>query len=405
MLEYETRRRKPTIWNLLVFLVILAGFLLVYRNIKNDLVDEWVCVILALFFHAVLAELLVTFFHQLRYNPYSYNTIYYMGFALFVSWICITFIMLSIHLFQSPGSYPGWQILLPLEDSAKQFMLISSPFVLVFSVALCISNISLIIHEGFRFVNILGILLAVLMLGGEAVIFFADRFILVSGSAGQILFHEIWTNLFAAVYLYFECMIIGTIIADVIAALYDPRKNKDFLIILGCSIRKDGTPTPLLKGRCDRAVRFYRKQKKETGKELFFITSGGQGPDEVISESACMKQYLISQGIPEEQILEEDQSTNTEENMKYSRQLIMTKNPEGKIAYSTTNYHVFRSGITARRAGMRAFGMGARTKWYFWPNAAVREFISLLTGHLGKQIIILVSLVVVYVGLALLNYL
>ena len=76
--------------------------------------------------------------------------------------------------------------------------------------------------------------------------------------------------------------------ADVIAARYEPEPDKDFLIILGCGFRKDGTPSPLLRGRLDRALRFAEKQEAATGKAPIFVTSGGQGPDEVCSESACM---------------------------------------------------------------------------------------------------------------------
>ncbi len=45
---------------------------------------------------------------------------------------------------------------------------------------------------------------------------------------------------------------------------------------------------------------------------------------------------------------------------------------------------------------MRAVGMGAKSKWYFWPNALVREFIGLLTEHRGKQALILGGMVVIY---------
>ena len=70
---------------------------------------------------------------------------------------------------------------------------------------------------------------------------------------------------------------------------------------------------------------------------------------------------------------------------------------EGKIAYSTTNYHVFRSGIKARQAGLEAVGMGASTKWYFWPNAAVREFVGLLTEHKLKQGLILGGMIALHI--------
>ena len=199
-------------------------------------------------------------------------------------------------------------------------------------------------------------------------------------------------------------MLIGAIVADAIAAKYEPERDKDYLIILGCGIRKDGTPSPLLRGRVDRALAFAKKQKEETGKDLIFVTSGGQGPDEVVSESESMKRYLLTQGVPAERILEENRSTDTRENMRFSKELIWARDPEAKVGYVTTNYHVFRAGLCARRVKMRAQGMGADTKWYFWPNASVREFVGLLTEHRGKQGLILFGMLAAYTLLTLLAY-
>ena len=199
-------------------------------------------------------------------------------------------------------------------------------------------------------------------------------------------------------------MMLGTIAAGAIAARYEPEKNKDYIIVLGCAIRRDGTPTPLLRGRLDRALNFARAQERQTGKAPVFVLSGGQGADEVISEAECMRRYLAEQGVSEERMILEDQSADTAENMRFSREKIMARSADAKIAFSTTNYHVFRSGIKARRVKMRAVGMGAKTKWYFWPNAAVREFAGLLTQHRVKQGLILLGLIVSYVVLTILKY-
>ena len=90
--------------------------------------------------------------------------------------------------------------------------------------------------------------------------------------------------------------------------------------------------------------------------------------------------------------------------MKFSKAKILERKPQAKIAFSTTNFHVFRSGLYARKLKMRAEGMGAKTKWYFWPNAAVREFIGLLKDHKRKQVIIIGSIVVIYGLLTFFNY-
>ena len=401
-MRFDTRDKKPKLWNVLIQAIFVAAVLLMMIWDGSHRHAVLISALIALFLLAALIQLIAAFFRQIQYNPYSYNTIYYMGFALFLLAVWILQLRLLVLLIRQPEQYGAGEILHLLLGSAKNYMLLTSPFLLVFSAALCVSNISLIRHEGKRLVNVLGVLLSFLLVAGEVFIFCFDSY--VSGSQQEVLIHELIANLFAAVYLYFECMLLGVIVAFVIVSRYEPDPDKDFLIILGCGLRKDGTPSPLLRGRCDRALAFAEKQKAQTGKDLIFVTSGGQGPDECSSEGASMKRYLLEQGVPEDRIIEEDRSTDTRENMKFSKEKIWAIDPNGKVAFATTNYHVFRSGLYARRVKMRAVGMGARTKWYFWPNAAVREFVGLLTDHRLKQALVFGGMIVFYVVLTILAY-
>lgn len=396
-MKFDTRDKKPHIWNIAVLAVITGASLIALGTAGAEKHVLPISMILAAFFLVTILLMFHTFLEQLKYNPYSYNTVYYMGFALFLVSVLINHLILTARLIVDPQWCDGQnvdQIIVLLNTSARTYMLITSPFILILSVALCISNLALIRHEGKRFVNVLGIILAFLLVGGELFLLLFDGNL--SGSETWIRIHELILNLFVAGYLYFECMMIGLMIANAITSDHQPEFDKDYLIILGCGIRKDGTPCPLLQGRIDRALTFYKEQLQKTGKDLIFVPSGGHGSNEVISESESMKRYLIKKGIPEDHILMEDQSTSTFENMKFSKAKIFEQNPGAKVAFSTSNYHVFRSGLFARRVKMRAVGMGAKSKWYFWPNALVREFIGLLTEHRGKQALILGGMVVIY---------
>ncbi|MBQ6093727.1 MAG: YdcF family protein, partial [Clostridia bacterium] len=159
-------------------------------------------------------------------------------------------------------------------------------------------------------------------------------------------------------------------------------------------IRKDGTLYPLLKGRADRAAAFYRRQKEATGKAPVLVPSGGQGSDEVMAEGEAVRRYLLSLGIPETDVLAETQSANTQENMKCSKALIDERKPDASVIFSTTNYHVFRSGILANDAGLHADGIASKTKWYFWPNAQIREYVGLLVRSRKLHAVLLLLLVV-----------
>lgn len=196
---------------------------------------------------------------------------------------------------------------------------------------------------------------------------------------------------------------VSTLFCTVRAQKHVPKFDKDYIIIPGCSIMDDGTVTPILKERADRTLWFAEEQKKKTGKDIIFVASGGQGSDEVISEAGAIKNYLMSAGVDEDHIMVEDKSTNTRENMAFSKRLIDAQKKEAKVAFSTTGYHVFRSGNIARSVGLNADGVGSRTKWYFYFNAIIREFIANITAEKKRHILNIIGLFLYAVIIAFLN--
>ena len=106
-------------------------------------------------------------------------------------------------------------------------------------------------------------------------------------------------------------------------------------------------------------------------------------------EAQAMRRYLIGKGIPDESVIPENKSRSTLENMKNARDIIRQVCPEGKIAFATTDYHVFRGGLWAAQAGLRAEGIGSRAAWWFWPNAFMRECAGLLAFRWKQELLLL----------------
>ena len=102
-----------------------------------------------------------------------------------------------------------------------------------------------------------------------------------------------------------------------------------------------------------------------------------------------MKRYLISKDVDENDIILEDKSTSTFENMKFSKEKI---SDDAKVLFSTSDYHVLRSGIIAARAGVKPAGIGAKTKWYFWANAFMREFIGLSVNTRKRHVLVMTAI-------------
>ena len=77
---------------------------------------------------------------------------------------------------------------------------------------------------------------------------------------------------------------------------------------------------------------------------------------------------------------------------------------EWKIAFSTTNYHVFRSGVIANNEGIDCEGMGSITKWYFYSNALIREFIANLLSQRRLHFVLISSINIILFILVLIGY-
>ena len=263
-----------------------------------------------------------------------------------------------------------------------------TPVMLVISVLLAVSNIRLIRNEGRRPVNMLGIVFAAVWFIGMVLTLGANELIMLLDISYP---KTVWLILIYVI-AYFECMFLSTVACTYLSTKYLPPFDRDYIIILGCGIKKDGGLTPLLKGRV------------QTGKHAVFVPSGGQGADEVMSESEAMKNYLLSIGIPQEQIILEDKSENTMQNMQFSKKVIEEHGGEikdRKIAFATTNYHVFRGYILARKNGFEAKGISAKTKSYFYFNAFLREFIGLLVDQKWNHIVYIMLIVALIVTLNL----
>lgn len=160
---------------------------------------------------------------------------------------------------------------------------------------------------------------------------------------------------------------------------HPPQGGCDCIIILGCALRGREL-TPILKARTDRALSHYLQQIKRGENAPLLIPSGGQGPDESISEAAAIQTYLIQKGVPASHIRIEDRSRSTEENMRFSYRIAREIYPRPRCLFATTNYHLFRSMLWARRAGMSGLGVGTPTKWYYWLGAFLREYAGILAA-------------------------
>ncbi|MBR5344542.1 MAG: YdcF family protein [Clostridia bacterium] len=387
-----------------IFLIPLSigSFKTVYNLSDGSFTgDSAVLIALAVFWLTVSAIMLWHFIRSRGPAFYSYHSIYFAGFGLFalvtggmMSRVTVAYLTRPDYIMMNTYS--------TINGASRMFMMVTTPFILAFAVAMAVSNIVLLRHDRLRLRNALGLGVSFFLLAGEGI----GWFLFNRDFMGSEMEYRILTtaeNVYATAFVYFECMLTGSVICGIRAARHKPAPDKDFIVILGCWFRPDGSLPPLLRGRVDRAIAFWREEKT-AGKEAVLIPSGGQGPDEPMPEAEAMHRYLLSQGIPENQILPETASKNTYENMAFSKSIIERTHPEAKTVFATTNYHVFRSGMWAAQAGLEAEGIGGKTKWWYWPNAFMRECAGLLQRRWKQELILLALLAGFFALLSMMLY-
>ncbi|ECC1499637.1 YdcF family protein [Listeria monocytogenes] len=148
-----------------------------------------------------------------------------------------------------------------------------------------------------------------------------------------------------------------------------PSDNADTVLILGAKVNGDpAEPAEVLKERLDAAVTYLNENPT-----MQVVVSGGQGEDESASEASVMEEYLVNKGITRSRIKIEDKSRRTEENLKYSKE----KFNLGKTVIVTSDYHMYRALMLAKRQGLDASGLPAKSQSVIKIKNMMRETLSI----------------------------
>ncbi|OCN04686.1 hypothetical protein A4S06_10735 [Erysipelotrichaceae bacterium MTC7] len=209
------------------------------------------------------------------------------------------------------------------------------------------------------------------------------------------------------VVIYLLINLANYIMSSLLYSVYRPRLNKDFIIVLGAGLINGEYPTPLLQRRIDKAMNLYfaHVNKQKHRKIPKIIMSGGKGPDEKVSEADAMATYAREHGVPREDLILENKSRNTRENMRFSKAKIAESHKgDCEVVFATSNYHVMRSGMLARQEGLKAQGIGSRTPFYFWFGATLREFVAIMSMYKWIHVVVLVLGLIATIALLIINH-
>lgn len=269
---------------------------------------------------------------------------------------------------------------------AVLILLSSGPILLILT--LFYNSYQILKYEGRSLQNFLSLILAIALC---SYIFVFPN--LIDFSKTITIWHYIYL-LISLWAIYIVMISMSYTISAFLNFLNFSKHKLNYIVVLGAGLNGENV-TPLLASRIDKGISIYFKNK---GSKI--IMSGGQGEDEVISEALAMKNYALAKGIPDNDIIMENKSTNTEENIRFSYKLMENKK---RFAIVTNYYHLFRALLFARKEGIKCIGYGAKTKFYFSINAFIREFIAYTTISWKFHVSLLIISTLFYLVLVVWN--
>lgn len=142
--------------------------------------------------------------------------------------------------------------------------------------------------------------------------------------------------------------------------------DADCILILGCGVREDGTPSLMLRDRLETGIALY-----EAGAAEKFLMSGDHGRKEY-DEVNTMKYFAMERGIPSEDIFMDHAGFSTYDSMYRARDVFCVE----KVIIVTQEYHLPRALYVAEKLGLEAYGVAALDVNYH--GQAYREFREML---------------------------
>ena len=148
--------------------------------------------------------------------------------------------------------------------------------------------------------------------------------------------------------------------------------RNETVLVLGCSVKGE-RPSRMLRQRIEAATEYLEKNPDSKA-----VLSGGQGPDEKISEAECMRRELVRRGIAADRLYLEDRSTSTEENVAFSAKIIEQNGLNRHVTVVTSDFHCRRGMLLCQRAGLTASSTPAATDVYLLGTYWMREMLAVV---------------------------
>lgn len=140
------------------------------------------------------------------------------------------------------------------------------------------------------------------------------------------------------------------------------------IIVLGAQVKADGSLSVQLQWRLDKALEVYSEHPQP------IVVCGARGRNEPVAEAQAMRDYLEENGVPAEDILLDDTSFNTRQNLCNAKKLLGKET--NSVLIVTSDYHLPRAMALGADIGFEASGAGSPIKLIYWPKNHFREALA-----------------------------
>lgn len=186
--------------------------------------------------------------------------------------------------------------------------------------------------------------------------------------------HKVKKWMVRSVFAFVGLIAVFVVIESACMTVAANKKASDgaTVVVLGCRVYGERASLMLIE-RLEAAYEYLTEHENAA-----CVLSGGQGPGERISEAECMYRYLVAKGIEPARLYKEDKSTDTRENLRFSKALIEENGLNPVITIVTNEFHEYRAGQLAKELGMEYGAVSGRTAFWLFPTYYVRELYAIL---------------------------
>lgn len=126
-------------------------------------------------------------------------------------------------------------------------------------------------------------------------------------------------------------------------------EDVDCILVLGCFVAENGSPSPMLSCRLRRGVELYR-----LGAAPKLLMSGDHGRTDY-NEVGAMRRYAVDAGVDPADVFQDHAGFSTYNSVYRAKEVFGAK----RIVIVSQEYHLYRALYLAKSLGLEAWGVAA----------------------------------------------